>query len=695
MTQRICIRCDLAPHVGYSQHAFQMVRWLERLGVYASVRPLSENEEFAQVPTDIRSRVVHGAQPEPWELTIAPPIHLPTPGKKSALWTLWESTVLPGYGINTLNAYDMVVTSSEWNRETFVRCGVKVPVFVVPLGFDPEFFGPTAAFNGKITIFATAGRTAHGRERKGLDAVVRSFKAAFPYDPNVRLRVKVYTDCKITDAIKGDMRIEVKRKHLNDDGLSDWLSHCHCFVSAACGEGFGLWQLQAMAMSKPLICAAYGGLREFVGPHNAYLVHYREVPSAENFDGYWAQPDLGTMVEQMRYVHAHREEAANLGRFAAETVKGFTWENSARQLAQVLGMAGAITVERQAFTKPAIHQIDYSPPPQESLEFQAASQGFTLEELHFEKRENEAVFNPSVCLVNGELLWFARRSKMTGGDRPLSRIFAFHEKDFKAPECCVLGEPVVKSLRLVDRKAVHLPQLHGDWFEDPRAQSFIDQDEVERIAISYARVSIGRSACQELAILDTDLNVREVIHVDYGGNGRSSTANTKTQKNWVWFWDEDTKNMGAGQWSFIYWLEPMTVIRLRNDRTSWAPYQTDKHYEGWRHGIRHGGGPPVKIGNELWGFCHSLMPWFGQSRSRYFLSAYAFSAEPPFAMTRLSREPFLSSVDDVRGNPCSCTIAGGAVYQDGKWTLAVGAKDEQCWKLTLSHEWLLSTMEVL
>lgn len=682
--QRLVIRCDLNPGVGYSMHAFQIVCWLEKLGIYASVRPLSENQEFAQVPLDIRARIVRGPQPEPWELTIAPPIHLPTPGKRSVLWTLWESTVLPDNRVKNLNTYDLVVTSSEWNRDTFIRCGVKVPIFVVPLGCSDEWRSQPvedARLPSKITIFGAAGRTAHGRERKGLDAVILAFKAAFPYDENVRLRIKCYPDCKLTEQRKGDMRIGVKAKHLSEVEAADWLWNCHCFVSAACGEGFGLWQLQAMSMRKSLICAAYGGLREFVGPHNAYLVHYREVPSAENFDGYWAQPDLGTMIEQMRRVHANREEAAQLGAFAAETVKGFTWENSARQLAQVLALAGAVTVQRQSFTRPAIQHIDYSPPPQPSLTTQAKSNGFTLEELRFEKREGEAVFNPSVALVNGELLWFARRSKMTGGDRPDSRIFAFHEKDFAAKETHVLGESVVKELPLGARRPIYLPQIHGDYFEDPRAVAMEDG-----IALSYVRVSKGHPACQELALLDHELNVTDVIHPDYGGNGRSSTSNTKAEKNWIFFQHHSV-------WNFIYWLEPMKVVSTLFDCARWP--DTHKRYEGWRHGDRHGGGPPTKIGNEMFGFCHSRLPWFGQGRNRYFLSAYAFQSEPPFALTRLSREPFLASVDDVRGNPCSCVVCGGAVFKNRQWTLAVGAKDEQCLKLTMTHEWLLSTMESL
>lgn len=689
--QRLTLVCHLEQHVGYGLHAAAMVRELGKLGVHVAIRALTQDETLALIPLELKKHVVLGPQPEEWELVLSTPTFKPTPGKKTAYFSMNESTELAGWAVANLNLAEIVIVPSEWCRETFIRSGVTVPVLVVPLGCDFRLpIGDLRLSESKLanlksqippTRFACAGRTAHGRERKGLDAVIRCFRAAFPYDQNVRLALKCYPDCKLMEF--EDSRISVTREHLKESHIAGWLWIQDCFVSAACGEGFGLWQLQAMAMGLPLICAAYGGLREFVGPHNAYLVHYREVPSAEHFGGRWCQPDLGTMVSQMRYVHEHREEAAKLGAFAAETVQGFTWENSARQLVQVLALAGALTAERAAFSKPVIHQLNYDPPAQPDLFAQATEQGFNLEELHFQKRKDEAIFNPSVVLWEGKPLWFGRSSGTTGGDRPDSRIFAFLEP-------AEAGTP--NALPVGQRIPIHLPRLHGDALEDPRAILTPDG-----LALGYVRVSPPHPACQELAVLDAEFRVKDVLHVDYQGNGRSSTSVRKTQKNWVWF-------QYQGDWHVIYWLEPMRVLHLRGGAVA-REYRTDKFYPGWQWGVRHGGGSPTLVGEEWFGFTHSLMPWYTQSRSRYYLSAYAFQNEPPFALTRLSRKPFLASVDDVRTNPCSCVITGGAVYQqdesdvkngkNGTWTLAVGARDEMALKLTMSHEWLLNTMEIL
>lgn len=650
---RVTIVGELTSITGWGQHLIHVFRYFQAHDVFVSVRSLKSIERFgAEIPSDIRANVVQARQPEPWELVIAPPTYTPTAGRKTIYFTMWESDELPGVLVNNLNKADVVIVPCEWNRTCFEKSGVTQPIFIVPLGFDPSIFRYSVPPKGAVTIFSAAGRTAHGRDRKGLDGVIRAFLAAFPYEENVRLRVKCHQDCQLPD-IK-DPRIEVTRKHLADLEVAKWLSESHCFVSAATGEGWGLWQLQAAAQGRPVIASTYGGLGEFLGDNNSYPVKYREAECSEHWCGKWAIPDLESVIHQMRRVHSNREEAIAIGQTAERSVRRFTWDRSCGQLHEILDALGVA---------PILQKSDHRFIKTRSVVDQCEERGWPATVIEFELGRNEVVFNPS----HASGVWFCRSSHAGGGDRRGSRIFTFQEQDY---------------VSLKERTWLDLLGFPGDEFEDPRAQRH-----GEEWAVSYTRLSRGAWPTQEIAFLNSDLSLRESWHVNYGNNGAVPKQSSKPEKNWIWFYTD-------GAWHFVYWLEPMTVVRVENGLVT-KVYNTNNHLKSWRHGIFHGGGPPVRIGDEYWGWCHSYLPWYGQNRSRYFITNYAFSANPPFGMTRLARVPYLESMDDVTSNPCSCIICGGAVLENGIWTLSIGEADTRCVKVSIPHEQVIRNMETL
>jgi glycosyltransferase involved in cell wall biosynthesis len=653
MSQRITLHAGLDSFRGYGLHLIEIARHFKKCGIHPAIRPLHTNEGFAKLPMDVRSLIVSGRQPEDWELLLSPPTVIPTPGKKTAFFTMWESSSLPEPSLTYVNRAEAVIVPSKWCYDVFKASGVTRPLFHVPLGVDTEIFRYQPMSQDGPTVFAVAGRTKHGRERKGLDAAIRSWKAAFPYDKNVRLLVKCHDDDDLPDT--SDERIEVTRKHFTSHELANWLARANVFVTAATGEGWGLWAHQAMAIGRPVIAAVYGGLRDFMGDANCFPVAYREGETSGQWCGKWAYPDLGSMIEQMRYCHANRSEVSNVGVLAFETVKELTWARSCDELGIVLGQLGAFKRERNIFTMPKLTHGDYSIPRIPSVIEQCLARRWPVAELKFSVEADEVVFNPSIA---GDT-WFLRLSKTHHGNRDCSEIFAMKP-----------DQTIVK---------IELPGLKGDWFEDPRAVANSDG-----FALSYTRVSERSFATQEIAFLDRSLQVVDAWHPNIGKNGISPKTATGPEKNWIWFAHD-------GYWHCIHWLDPMTVHQMFNGK-SVDKYETSAVNPNWLHGIRHGGAHPTRIGDEFFGFCHSLMPWYSANRSRYFVSAYAFEAKPPFRMTRLSRQPLLRSDDDIRGNPCSCVICGGAVLNGDTWTLAIGARDEQCLKVEIPHAEVLADM---
>lgn len=682
--QRITLLAGLDAFRGYGLHLIEIVRALERRGIKPSIRAIQNNDGAmgSTVPTDVRKHLVTGVQPEPWEILLAPPVHAPTPGKKTCYLTMWESDELPVDYVNYVNAAEIVVVPSRFCAETFHRSGVKRPIYIVPLGVNTDVFKYRRMDMSGPTKFFAAGRTAHGRERKGLDAVIWSFLAAFPYDDGVRLLVKCHQDCQLP--FISDPRVTLWREHQTDNVLAHTLGEATCFVSGATGEGWGLWQHQAMAVGRPVIAAVYGGLREFMGLGNCYPVDYLERPTNEGWCGKWACPDLGSMVEQMRWVHGNRQDAADVGRRAWQTVMDLTWERHCDELFYILGLQGALTQTEGVFFLPSLIQGDHNPRTAPSIPEQCRARGWKCEVMQVEKDPGKAVFNPTVAKDEdtGEV-WIARHSDTTDGNRWNSKLVHLFPQVMYTEKALALTPPAEKGGPIQFLyEDIDIPISDGENIEDPRALFAGEQ-----FAVSFTRCVGGKPPTQEIAFIDINWKITEVWHPRIGHNGTDVTNATYPEKNWVWFNHE-------GDWHVIYWLEPMQVYRVESGKPV-GRWETNKFNPQWAHGIRHGGGSPTRIGDEYFGFCHSLMPWFSRNRSRYFISAYAFEAKPPFAMTRMARVPLLASEDIWRDNPCSCVICGGAILRNGVWTLAIGAKDEECIRVEIPHVDVLKTLDAV
>lgn len=349
--KRLTLVASIDNATGYGLHAIQIVRDIERLtGAHVAIRPINQKQLFgSQIPIDIRQRFVNGPQPEDWELVLSPPFFRPTPGKRTAYFTMWESTRLPPMGAQLLNLSEVVIVPSSWGASCFSASGVNKTMRIVPLGIDTDVFHFRAmqlatepAKEGMRAVFGTAGRMAHGGVRKGINEVIDLFLRAFPSEPDVLLRVKVHPDCPVTHL--DDPRIEIKAAHLPHEQLADWFSALTAFVSGARGEGWGLFQHQAMATGRPVIAARYAALTEFVTEDNSFCVPFVLGLAEQAYAGcgHWAWPSDEGFIQAMRAVYREPHLAAEKGAQAAQDVAGLSWEASNRKLVEVLQEFGIL-----------------------------------------------------------------------------------------------------------------------------------------------------------------------------------------------------------------------------------------------------------------------------------------------------------------------------------------------------------------
>lgn len=328
---------------GYYNHALQLFRHWEALGVFVTVRPVFIKDcDESRISMDLKRAFVHRDQPQDWEFVLSPANFCPMGRRKTAFMTMYESSRFTPKQVKLLNRAEAIIVPCEFNRQGLRESGCIRPIHVVPLGFAEESFKTTPMDMDGPCVFGAAGRMSHGVIRKGLNAVIDAFLAEFPTEPDVRLHVKGFSDSQTKYVI--DRRVVVREGFLKESQLAEWYSNLTAFVSAARCEAWGLMQLESMASGRPVIAPIYAGLSEFLTPENAYAVDFVEEPSLEAWrnGGSWALPDEKHLRWQMRQVYKNRHEARRKGQLAAETTKHLTWRNSAFRTLEVLEELGAI-----------------------------------------------------------------------------------------------------------------------------------------------------------------------------------------------------------------------------------------------------------------------------------------------------------------------------------------------------------------
>lgn len=654
-------------YTGYGLHLSHLVRGLKARGYFPSIRRIKDHRALPGVftPPDVEACIVKGVQPEEWEILLAPPHHCPTAGKKTLFFTMYEATRLPKRSVELLNKATVVSVPCLWCKENFIASGVTVPIHVVPLGIDPKVFYPSPMKMDGPCVFGTAGRLAHGRARKGVHSVIEAFKAAFRHDEKVELHVKVHPDCDVGDIV--DPRIKVTKAHLTETQIANWLRNLTCFVSGATGEGWGLWQQQALTCGRPLIAAQYGGLREYFGIGMGCPVEYTEEPAREGFagNGNWAEPDLSHMVAAMQEAAKNRLALGEAGLNAALRAPNFTW---AEHVANVIRIIEGNAVPE--YKRPAI--IESAPKDHGSWSEQCDRLGWESGIIDIPCRENEVVFNPGLLRSGDGYNLFARRGRVTeAGDVVDNSLECWRLDNLMRPQ-------FFNPLELGDGEP-----------EDARAMPADNGG----FLLSYAHVSAdtiksktGKIPTQRIALFDELFNVHGIVTPQFGNNGDG----VHMEKNWTPFNWRD-------QACFVYHIEPHTVFQLMPGGVS-APSATKCDLSFWKWGRPLGGTPPILIDGEYFSLFHSRLPW-KRDRRKYFVGAYAFEARPPFRITRFTREPILYGYPSDLEKPrpiAHCLIYPvGADVKGDEWTVTAGVNDELAIWMRFRTEDLLSRMAAI
>ncbi len=290
-------------------------------------------------------------------------------GSQRIAYTTWEMERLAPDWVNALNQMDATWVPSSWCKKVFEKSGVE-NVDVVHEGVDVKSFNPfvpslneliesrdltrdkpvnTPYFtkNDKFT-FLLGGKW---EQRKGQDAAVRAFAHAFepdepvqmvlhctnPFEPNLNIFYHLFAMNLPTHA-----EIRVGQGSFSSTDYASFFATGDAYVFPTRAEGFGLPILEAMASGLPVITTKVTGHADFVNKDVVYIIKTKKVPVndpqwfPEFGDTKWNDPDVGHLVELMRHVYEHPEEAKKKGRAAYNHAKKWTWDKGAKEAMKLL-----------------------------------------------------------------------------------------------------------------------------------------------------------------------------------------------------------------------------------------------------------------------------------------------------------------------------------------------------------------------
>lgn len=248
----------------------------------------------------------------------------------------WETDKLPLDFAANVQLMDEIWTGSEFNAQAIRNAGVTKPIYVIPEAIDTDV--------GSIDPYIIEDKKSYKfysmfewTERKNPAALLEAFWREFENTPDVTLTIKTYVD-NFTPDKKNEINQYIKRikktldlnrfaplylyRNLMDrHQIYRFHNTFDCFVSAHRGEGWGIPQMEAMLMGKPVISTNVGGIHEYLRHKKSALLIPFEMVQVENSrnnqwytpDQKWAQISVPELRKALRWAYDNQKKARDIG----------------------------------------------------------------------------------------------------------------------------------------------------------------------------------------------------------------------------------------------------------------------------------------------------------------------------------------------------------------------------------------------
>ncbi len=335
---RILFQGNLRKLSSFSIINRQLIGGLRGCGHRVSVFPLDDPAPLSANPDAPDVYIFHGY---PWEARSAP-------GRVNVFALNYEYLApdreLRALVVRLNAAFDLVVVPSAFVKPVLAAAGLKVPVTVIPWGYDPTRFHPrtrpVALAKGKAFLFLYVGAV---NQRKGVDLLLDAYRAEFRADDAVALVIKETFRHPTWDGWRNDIRTRSvgngrRAAHAGPEiiwiegespSIAEYFAAADVGVFPHRGEGFGLPVLECIASGRRVIVTAGSGPAAFCSRRNAWQIDARP---ARRHGQLALEPDVRRLRALLRTAYARGTPTASERLAVSRTVRDWTWAHSVAAL---------------------------------------------------------------------------------------------------------------------------------------------------------------------------------------------------------------------------------------------------------------------------------------------------------------------------------------------------------------------------
>jgi glycosyltransferase involved in cell wall biosynthesis len=288
-------------------------------------------------------------------------------GRENYGYTFFENELTVN-SVENAKKYNLVLGGSSWCRDRMLERGIN-NCGVLIQGIDPEYFYPITEEKGHDNFVVFSG--GKFELRKGQDLVLRAMKILQEKYSDIVLvncwyniwpqsmQLMRYSRHIDFEYKEGCSWTEIMNHICDVNGLDPARIKTYGLVSNEaqreiykttdigvfpnrCEGGTNLVLMEYMACAKPVIVSFTSGHKDIVNGENALLLNdlynFNLVDVENKLIGRWQEPSLDQLVANIEYAYHHREQIREIGKRAGEDLKDYTWECSARNLLDILGV---------------------------------------------------------------------------------------------------------------------------------------------------------------------------------------------------------------------------------------------------------------------------------------------------------------------------------------------------------------------
>lgn len=284
---------------------------------------------------DYNTVIIHST-PDIWNIILKNTKNISLDDKVIIGRTVWEFDKLLPSWVDAINTSLVTVVSvpTEWNKISFIKCGVTKPIIVEPhvyVDFNYKKYNIQHLINKSLLICKTEPSMLLTKikstnyykfycigqliNRKGILETIESFCKSFTSTDKVMLILKTfklnYSEFEKVRCISKILSVCRNYNHapiifikesLNYDEIRSLHEIGDCYVQLTRSEGFGLGIFDAFNSKKDIIVTGHGGQIEYLGKDYEGLVNFSLTPLSNEEsvffqfkldDTYkWATPDI-------------------------------------------------------------------------------------------------------------------------------------------------------------------------------------------------------------------------------------------------------------------------------------------------------------------------------------------------------------------------------------------------------------------